>query len=96
MNNRLEQDHRGPKSRIGVMKGFKNIFNAQIFCTAFEEIRLCRASRGHFHTAIEGYSSYPIVSRTSFETGVLGLKFHSIGAGTVARITYLIEYSCHR
>ena len=39
MNNRLEQDHRGPKSRIDVMKGFKNIFNAQIFCTAFEEIR---------------------------------------------------------
>ncbi len=34
-----EQDHRGPKSRIDVMKGFKNIFNAQIFCTAFEEIR---------------------------------------------------------
>ena len=39
MNNRLEQDHRGPKSRIDVMKGFKNIFNAQIFCTVFEEIR---------------------------------------------------------
>ena len=39
MNNRLEQDHRGPKSRINVMKGFKSIFNAQIFCTAFEEIR---------------------------------------------------------
>ena len=39
MNNRLEQDHRGPKSRIDVMKSFKNIFNAQIFCTAYEEIR---------------------------------------------------------
>ena len=39
MNNLLEQDHRGPKSRIDVMKGFKNIFSAQIFCTAFEEIR---------------------------------------------------------
>jgi len=39
MNNRIEQDHRAPKSRIDVMKGFKNIFNAQIFCTAFEEIR---------------------------------------------------------
>ena len=38
-NNVLEQDHRGPKSRIHVMKGFKNIFHAQIFCTAFEEIR---------------------------------------------------------
>ena len=39
MNNRLEQDHRGPKSRIDVMQGYKNIFNAQIFCTAYEEIR---------------------------------------------------------
>ena len=39
MNNLLEQDHRGPKSRINVMKGFKNIFNALVFCTAFEEIR---------------------------------------------------------
>jgi len=39
MNNRLQQDHRGPKSRMNVMKGFKNIFNAAVFCTAFEEIR---------------------------------------------------------
>jgi putative transposase len=39
MNNRLEQDHRGIKSRYKVMKGFKNIFSALIFCTAFEEIR---------------------------------------------------------
>ena len=39
MNNRLEQDHRGTKSRTNVMKGFKNIFNAVIFCTTFEEIR---------------------------------------------------------
>jgi len=39
MNNILEQDHRGIKSRAGPMKGFKNIFCAQIFCTAFEEIR---------------------------------------------------------
>ena len=38
-NNKIEQDHRGPKSRIHVMKGFKNIFHAQVFCTAFEEIR---------------------------------------------------------
>ena len=39
MNNRLEQDHRGVKSRTGPMKGFKDIFCALIFCTAFEEIR---------------------------------------------------------
>ena len=39
MNNRLEQDHRGIKSRLNPMKGFKNIFHALIFCTVFEEIR---------------------------------------------------------
>jgi len=39
MNNSLEQDHLGPKSRIDFMKGFKNIFNAHISCTVFEEIR---------------------------------------------------------
>lgn len=39
MNNIVEQDHRGIKSRYKVMKGFKNIFCALIFCTTFEEIR---------------------------------------------------------
>ncbi len=39
MNNRIEQAHRGIKSRTNVMKGFKDIFCAQIFCTAFEEIQ---------------------------------------------------------
>jgi len=39
MNNIIEQDHRGIKSRYKVMKGFKNPFCALRFCTAFEEIR---------------------------------------------------------
>jgi len=39
MNNVIEQDHRGIKSRCSVMKGFKNIFCSLKFCTAFEEIR---------------------------------------------------------
>jgi putative transposase len=39
MNNKLESDHRVTKSRLSVMKGFKNIFCALKFCTAFEEIR---------------------------------------------------------
>ncbi len=39
LNNCLEQDHRGIKSRTGPMKGFKDIICALIFCTAFEEIR---------------------------------------------------------
>ena len=32
-------DHRGIKSRTNVIKGFKHIFNAAVFCTAFDEIR---------------------------------------------------------
>lgn len=39
MNNRLEQHHRGIKSRYKPMKGFQNVFCALIFCTVFEEIR---------------------------------------------------------
>lgn len=39
MNNCLEQDHRGAKSRLLKMKGFKNIFCALRFCTVFDEVR---------------------------------------------------------
>ena len=39
MNNILESDHCGIKSRLSVMKGFKNIFCALRFCTVFEEVR---------------------------------------------------------
>ena len=39
MNNRIEQDHRGVKSRVRVMKGFKDEFHALRFLGAFEEIR---------------------------------------------------------
>lgn len=39
MNNVIEQDHRGIKSRCRAMKGFKNIFCALTFCAAFKEIR---------------------------------------------------------
>lgn len=39
MNNRMEQNHRGTKSRTNVMKGFKDSWCAMIFCHTFEEIR---------------------------------------------------------
>jgi len=39
MNNRIEQNHRGIKSRYKVMKCFKDPFCALIFCTVFEEIQ---------------------------------------------------------
>jgi len=39
LNNRMEQDHRGIKSRYSVMKGFKDFFCTLIFCHVFEEIR---------------------------------------------------------
>jgi len=36
-NNKIEQHHRGIKSRYSVMKGFKDIFCALRFCYIFEE-----------------------------------------------------------
>jgi len=39
MNNRLEQDHRAPKSRYRAMKGFKDKFTALSMTHSFEEIR---------------------------------------------------------
>ena len=39
MNNKLEAHHCKTKSRLNVMKGFKNIFSALRFCVSFEEIR---------------------------------------------------------
>ena len=39
LNNIIESDHRGIKSRWKVMKNFKNPYSALNFCTAFEEIR---------------------------------------------------------
>lgn len=39
MNNCLEQNHRGTKSRTNPMKGFKDSWCAMIFCHTFEEIR---------------------------------------------------------
>ena len=39
MNNGIEQNHRGIKSRYKIIKGFKNNFCALIFCTVFEEIQ---------------------------------------------------------
>lgn len=39
MNNRIEQDHRGVKSRYKPMLGFKSFLSAAIFCPAYDEIR---------------------------------------------------------
>ena len=39
LNNRIEQDHRGIKSRYGPMKGFGAFASAARFCSAFDEVR---------------------------------------------------------
>jgi len=70
MNNRIEQNHRGIKSRYKVMKGFKNPFSALIFCTAFEEIqqyfRMKNKTRGERRrlivSRINGFNKLFIVS----------------------------------
>ena len=39
LNNRIEQDHRGIKSRFGPMRGFGNTASAARFCRAHDELR---------------------------------------------------------
>jgi len=39
MNNRIEQSHRGIKSWVRPMKGFKSLWSAMITCHVFEEFR---------------------------------------------------------
>ena len=39
LNNRLEQDHRGIKSRYGPMRGFGAAVSADRFCLAHDELR---------------------------------------------------------
>ena len=38
-NNRLEQDHRGVKSRTQCMRGFKSFASANRFCRSHDELR---------------------------------------------------------
>src|SRR5579859_4189727 len=39
LNNRIEQDHRGIKSRYGPMRGFGHIASADRFCRGYDELR---------------------------------------------------------
>src|ERR1700676_805436 len=39
LNNRIEQDHRGIKSRYGPMRGFDNTASADRFCRGHDELR---------------------------------------------------------
>src|SRR5712671_2710576 len=39
LNNRIEQDHRGIKSRYGPMKGFRSVSSAACFCRCHDELR---------------------------------------------------------
>ena len=59
MNDRIEQSHRGIKSRYKVMKGFKHSFCALRFCTVFEEIqqffRVKHNCRGTSVSKIKGF-----------------------------------------
>jgi putative transposase len=55
MNNRMEQDHRGIKSRLKNMRGFKNTFSALVFCTVFEEIRQHFSMKGQTRAKRQGF-----------------------------------------
>ena len=53
LNNKLEQDHRGIKSRYRPMKGFKTAESAARFCAAFEEQRAYLRQRRR-HSEVRG------------------------------------------
>jgi len=46
MNNRLEQDHRAPKSMYRPMKGLGDEFTAVVFLHSFEELRQHLRTKG--------------------------------------------------
>ena len=53
LNNRIEQDHRGIKSRYGLMKGFGNVSSAARFCRCHDELRdLLRCHARHDRNSI--------------------------------------------
>jgi putative transposase len=49
LNNRIEQDHRGIKSRYGPMRGFAAISSAARFCRCHDELRNLPHIKSHLH-----------------------------------------------
>ncbi|WP_423062896.1 IS6 family transposase [Candidiatus Paracoxiella cheracis] len=67
LNNRIEQSHRGIKSRMRVMKGFKNIFCALRFCTVFEEIQqFFREKNKNLRTILSKFQTFNQLFQQAF------------------------------
>jgi putative transposase len=52
LNNRIEQDHRGIKSRYQPMRGFKSSSSAARFCRSFDELRNFLRSRSNRNQSV--------------------------------------------
>jgi putative transposase len=66
LNNRLEQDHRGVKSRYGSMRGFKCPRSAGEFCRAYDELRNFLRSRSRTNQQVSaGYRRFHFLRRTA-------------------------------
>ena len=62
LNNRIEQDHRGIKSRYGPIKGFGAFASAARFCSAYDELRhLLRFDKSRRPAAT------PVAGRAAFQ-----------------------------
>src|SRR5215475_12431866 len=72
LNNRLEQDHRGIKSRCRVMLGFKSVRSASRYCRSHDELRhflRCRSRMcQHFPAATRRFHH---MRRTAIVLGIL-------------------------
>jgi putative transposase len=52
LNNRLEQDHRWIKGRIGCIRGFKNFDAADRFCREHDELRDVLRARAYHNQPV--------------------------------------------
>ena len=72
LNNRLEQDHRGVKSRYGPMRGFKCPRSAGEFCRAYDELRNFLRSRSRTNQQVSAdYRKFHFLRRTATVLRVL-------------------------
>ena len=72
LNNRLEQDHRGIKSRCRPMLGFMNTDAAGRFCRAYDELRAFLRSRSRMRQHVPASTRrYRHMRRTAIALGIL-------------------------
>ena len=72
LNNRLEQDHRGIKSRCRPMLGFKRVASARRYCRSHDELRNFLRSRSRMCQHVSAATRrFHYMRRTAIVLGIL-------------------------